>query len=187
MLVWTRRLVLGLALLLGASTLAGLWLAARLPREHVASSSAHLDQAPERVWEALTDLERIPEWREGIAEIVVLSAPDELPRWRETNDWGVFELVTLEREPPRRLVVEAQDPGGQFGGTWTYLLEPEPGGTRLTITERGHIEGRLARVISHYVIGAHRTMDIDLRSLGGYFGQAVAVEHLAPSPVDPLR
>lgn len=187
MRVWMRRLVLGLVLLLGLGILA-LWrLAAALPREHVATSSAHLDPAPERVWEALTDLERIPEWREGIADIVLLSAPDELPRWRETNDWGVFELVTLEREPARRLVVEAQDPGGQFGGTWTYVLQPEAGGTRLTITERGYIASRLARVIGHYVMDPHRTMDIELRALGTYFGQTVRVEHLAPGPAERSR
>lgn len=125
-------------------------------REHHASVAADLPAPPERVFDALVDVEAYPEWR-GIASVEIVSR-DPL-RWREhTGDDPItFELV--ERIPSERLVTRIADPSLPFGGTWTFALAPShDGGTHLTITEDGWIDPPPFRLIAKYALGYDATM-----------------------------
>ncbi len=57
------------------------------------------------------------------------------------------------------------DPDLPFGGTWTFELAPEAGGTRLTITERGEIRNPIFRTMSRFVFGYGATMETFLAEL----------------------
>jgi uncharacterized protein YndB with AHSA1/START domain len=98
-----------------------------------------LPQRPEQVWAALTTAEGLSGWFGTVAEIDLRPGADfdlrfekeeftahlrvaavEPPR-RFAYTWG---LITLPQDDPRRTFVE-------------FLLEPNEGGTRLTVTETG--------------------------------------------------
>ena len=61
--------------------------------------------------------------------------------------------------PLVRKVTRVADPELPYGGTWTFELEPEGSGTRLTITERGQIHNPIFRVIARFVFGYAATIE----------------------------
>ena len=128
-----------------------------LPVAHVASQTATFPRAPQRVFDALVDVESYPKWRSDVKRVEVVSqGPPK--RWRESgSDDITFE--TVEVEPPTRLVVRIADENLPFGGAWTYELVPEGGGTRLTITERGEVYNPVFRFMSRFVFGHTATIE----------------------------
>jgi hypothetical protein len=76
----------------------------------------------------------------------------------------------VERQPPRRLVTRIADADLPFGGTWTFELAPEEGGTRVTITERGEIRNPIFRAVARYVFGYGATMEAFLDELRAHIG-----------------
>ena len=75
-------------------------------------------------------------------------------------------------EPPRRLVTRIADEDLPFGGTWTYRLEPDGGGTRVTITEDGEVYNPVFRFVSRFVMGHDATLrtyldDLEAHMAGG--------------------
>ena len=73
-----------------------------------------------------------------------------------------YEIV--EQAPPSRLVTRVAD-GLPYGGTWTFELAPEGGGTRLTITEHGEVYNPIFRVLARFVFGHAATMEAYLEDL----------------------
>jgi uncharacterized protein YndB with AHSA1/START domain len=136
-----------------------------LPVAHVATGEARLPAAPDRVFAAIRDIERFPAWRSDVKAVEVLAASPAL-RWRERGSNGdiVFQLEAAD--PPRRMVTRIADPSLPFGGTWTYELSPQDGGTRLVITENGEVYNPLFRLMSRFVFGHTATIDQYLKDLG---------------------
>jgi uncharacterized membrane protein len=150
----TVKYVVGaLALAVAAVLLIG----ALLPQAHEASSSARFGSPPERVFAALVDVERYPEWRDDVTAVEVLGR-DPL-RWRERSGGDTITFEVVERSPPARLRVRIADADLPFGGSWTYSLEPESGGTRLTIVEQGEVYNPVFRFVSRFVIGHTATIE----------------------------
>ncbi len=95
--------------------------------------------APERVWRAVTEASELERWyAPGCPwEIPALRAGAEVRFFNTPED--VQHATILELEPQHRLVLrwhlEAQYPASQL--TTAFQLEPEEGGTRVTITESG--------------------------------------------------
>lgn len=131
---------------------------ARLPARHAATVSAHIDAPPDRVWALLTDVERFPAWRPDVEAVTRLEDADGRPAWRESLGTGTLTFETVSADSAARLVVRIADEDLPFGGTWTYELEPDAGGTRLTITEDGEIHNPLFRFMSRYVFGHDTTI-----------------------------
>ena len=102
------------------------------PVAHVASRSETFAVSPEQLWDLA------------------------LAAFRRTND-GSYAIVQQER--PRRLVTTIVDKKLPYGGSWTYELAPAPGGTTLTVVERGEVYNPVFRFVSRYVIGHTRTLD----------------------------
>jgi len=74
--------------------------------------------------------------------------------------------MAVERmEPPRVLVARIADPKLPFGGTWTYEITPDAGGSRLTITENGEIYNPLFRFMARFIFGYEGTIQSYLSSL----------------------
>ena len=91
-----------------------------LPVDHVATRDVWLTAPPERVFNALREVEKFPAWRSDVKTVEVLATTPAL-RWRERGDNDItFEMETVE--PPRRLVSRIVDRSLPFGGAWTYEL-----------------------------------------------------------------
>ena len=62
-------------------------------------------------------------------------------------------MMVVETDPPRRLRTEVVD-NRQYGGTWTWDLEPtNEGGCHLTITEDGAIYNVVFRFVARFFMG----------------------------------
>ena len=136
-----------------------------LPVGHVASRNATLSQPPDRVYAVLTDVERYPQWRKDVTAVQILPSSTVAKRWLEKGSNGDITFEFVELQPSTRIVSRIADPNLPFGGTWTYELMPESGGTRLTITERGEVYNPLFRFMSRFVFGHTATMEQFLDAL----------------------
>jgi hypothetical protein len=119
-----------------------------LPRDHVAARAATFRARPEAIFAQIASLE--------------IGARDDVP------------IAIVEQHPPHRLVTRIADPNLPFGGTWTFEITPDGGGTRLTITERGYVSNPIFRVVSRFIMGHHATMAAYLRELAVRLGEAAA-------------
>ena len=171
-----KWVVIVLGILVGLVVLVVL-IGALVPRNHVAGSSAALRQPPESVWRVVRDLGGVPQWWSQMKTAERAAGPDARERW--TQGMGGFQmtLVIEVDEPPRRLVTRIESPpGAPFGGTWTYDITPTPGGTKVTVTERGWIANPIFRFMSRFIFGYHGTQVSYLRALGRKFGETVTPE-----------
>lgn len=154
-------LIVGLAVLV---LVAGLF----RPREHVARTRASFAAAPERVWEIVTDFEWWGEWSPEVEAME--REPDREGRqvWRTPGKWGEMPMEVTAWEPPRRL--ETHVDGGAFQGRWTYEIEADGGGSRVTITERGEVHSPFMRgmMLLH---DEHASMRAFLRGLASRLGE----------------
>ena len=165
-------------LLIVVGLLAGLvalmWIVGSLlPKEHVATRMAQYRQPPEKIWEALTNIEEMSKWRSELKSIQRLADVEGKAAWVETSSFGEMPLVVIESAPPRRLVAKINDPKLPFGGTWTYEITPVAGGATLRITENGEVYPALFRFLSRFIFGYTATMETYLKNLGTKFGETV--------------
>ena len=149
----------GVAIVIAAVLLIGIL----LPDSHEATGNALIGTAPEHVFDVLVDVDRYPEWRTGVTSIEVLGR--EPLRWRERSGGDTITFEVFDRSPPERLRVRIADPDLPFGGTWTYALARDDGGTRVTITEHGEVYNPVFRFVSRFVIGHDATIQTFLTDL----------------------
>lgn len=136
-----------------------------LPVAHSATLTRHLATDPERVWRDLTTPEAFATWRPDVTQVRVLEPAGGRLRWVESGPGGSLTLEVVASEPPTRLVTRIADEGLPFGGTWTWVLEPEAGGTRLTVTEDGEIYNPVFRFVARFLLGYEGTMTTYLDAL----------------------
>lgn len=157
--------VAGLSILVGLVWAVG----TMLPAEHSVSVSREVAGSQTRVWSVLSEPGRYAEWRPDVQSVTVTSYREGLPRsWRETTAEGTITYRTVEADAPRRLVVEIADEGLPYGGRWTYGLQPDREGTRVTITEDGIVRDPFFRFFSRFVFGHESTARDFLESLDAH-------------------
>jgi len=149
-----------------------------VPRDHRAISTITLRQPPDSVWRVIRDLGNIgawwPEWKESVR----LPDKDGHEAWRQKVGGFDMPLLVLESQPPGRLVTRIDSPpGAAFGGTWTYELAPDSGGTRISVTEAGWISNPIFRFTSRFLFGYYGSLDGYLKALGTRFGETVTPAH----------
>ena len=83
--------------------------------------------APDEVWEALTDPDRLEEWFATEVELDPVPGGEGIFRW---GDGEERRAVVREAEPEERLVLDWDD-----GGEVVLELEEVDGGTRLRVVE----------------------------------------------------
>jgi len=149
-----------------------------VPREHRATSTVTLRQAPDSVWKVVRDLGGVPAWWPEIKESVRQPDKNGQEVWRQKMSGWDVPLIVIESTPGRRLVTQIDtSAGGAFGGTWTYELVPDAGGTKISVTEGGWIGNPIFRFLSRFVFGYYGTLDGYLKALGKHFGEAVQPAH----------
>jgi len=131
---WALRLAAALIAFVIALTLVGYW----LPVQHEASRSAEFTKPPEQVFALVSDIENYGSW------------------WPEGTE---VRVAVVESAPPARFVTRIDEPDAPFGGMWTMEIVPAPGGSRLTITERGEIYNPIFRVLARFVFGYEATIE----------------------------
>jgi uncharacterized protein YndB with AHSA1/START domain len=142
-----------------------------LPRDHVATRMGRYRRSPEAIWAAITDLDAMPSWREGLKSVKRLPDRNGLPANIEFTTSGEIPMETVEMVPPRKLVRRIAASNLPFGGTWTFEIEPVPDGTTLRITENGYVTNPVFRFVSRFVLGYTGEMEKYLRSLAKKFGE----------------
>ena len=154
----------------------------RLPRAHAASREARLAALPDAVWKAIGDVDRYGSWRSDVSRIERL--PDRAGKmtWIEHGGNGRITYVVERAEPPRLLVVRIADPELPFGGTWTYEIWPDPGGSVVKITEAGEIYNPLFRFMARFVFGYEATLKRYVAALEKKFGANTAAAGGSPQP-----
>ena len=158
---WILWIFIALAGVLMLITLIG-WL---LPKAHSVSREAQFPEPPETIWKAITDIEAMPAWRQGLKSVEHLPDKNGLPSWVETSASGTIPFETVVSQPPSKLIVRIADPGLPFGGTWTYEITPVAAGSSLRIREDGEVYNPVFRFLSRYVFGYSGTIDAYLKSL----------------------
>lgn len=175
------RWLVGSILLLAA--LAGLvyGVGVVLPREHTVAMRATYDATPGRLYEAVANFYKAPEWRSDLDSVTPLEPVGKRPRWREHGAFGSITYEADVAKPPNRYGARIVDDDLPFGGRWTFEIDSVGyERTALTITERGEIDSPMFRFLSRFVFGQHATMENYLEDLGTALDQEVE-----PSKVDP--
>jgi hypothetical protein len=168
-ILWIFVVLAGFLILI---TLIG-WL---LPKEHVAAREGRYRQSPEAIWIAITDVDAMPSWREGLKSVKHLPDKNGLPAHLEVTDMGEIPMETVEMTPPRKLVGLIADPKLPFGGTWTFEITPTAEGSTLRITENGYVTNPVFRFLSRFVFGYTGTIETYLKSLAKKFGETPRIE-----------
>lgn len=158
-LYWTIGILLGLLVLL---TLAG----AALPREDAFLAVGHYTQPPEAVWQTMTDYPAQPSWRGDLQRVEHLPDRNGHETWKLTEKGGTSVSLEVAQEvPPRRLVHRFADLPGGGSFTWNFVITPEEGGSRVTLTQRDSMPNPLFRLYFRLICGT-KSADDYLANLG---------------------
>jgi uncharacterized protein YndB with AHSA1/START domain len=155
MIKWILRLCVLVVALLAVTAGIG-WF---LPVGHQATRTVVLPAPPADVFARLRDVERYPEWRTDVTRVEVLDTTNGLPRFRETGEFGPIVFRMEQADAPTFMRTRIDDPDQPFGGSWTYVLVPENGGTRVTITEDGEVYNLIFRFLSRFVFSQSATIE----------------------------
>jgi len=147
-----------------------------LPKDHVATRQGRYRQPPEAIWKAITDVDAMPSWREGLKSVKHLPDKNGLPVHLEVTTMGEIPMETVEMTPPRKLVGRIADPKLPYGGTWTFEITPTAEGSTLRITENGYVTNPVFRFLSRFVFGYSGTIESYLNSLAKKYGEAPRIE-----------
>jgi uncharacterized protein YndB with AHSA1/START domain len=125
-----------------------------LPEKHVAAKIYHFDADPGKVWNLITDFQGQTSWRPKLERVDRLPSQNGHEVWREVEGrHRQLSFETVECSPPHVLVRRIVGEGLPFGGSWTFEIVPETGGSRLTITEHGEVHNVVFRFVSRFLIG----------------------------------
>jgi hypothetical protein len=145
-----------------------------LPAAHSTTLRLRLKQAPDAVWAAIT-APGPQAWRKDLLKRE--PRPDENGKkvWFEQVGRFGMTLRFDEFDPPKRWVSTIADPKLPFQGRWVYELEPNSGGTVLTVTEEGIVDNPLYRVMGK-VSDPSKTLNTYLQQLATHFDEPAAIE-----------
>lgn len=183
--LWIALGVLGaIVALLGVFLLVMAVLGKNIPVEHTATSHIVIGAAPDKVFEAIADVESHPSWAAGITRVHMLPEKDGMQQARVHMGRISSVLLRTRSEAPKLLERTITDEGAPFTGTWLYRLAPVRAsvegreGTEVRLTETGRITSAMARAMMKHLFGYHKYTHAHLESLARKFG-TVAKAHRA--------
>jgi len=129
------------------------------PERHTATIRFAVPQARPVVWAALTDYATMEKWWPAVKATRLETQPDgTVVTWNTDGHGQVIGFRTREERAPARLVREITGDNLPFGGTWTYELTEENGGTTITITEDGFVKPPFFRGVMKLIMKPDATM-----------------------------
>jgi hypothetical protein len=144
--------------------------------EHTATSLIVVGAAPERVFEAIADVQEHASWATGITRVHMLPDKDGMQQARVHMGRISSVLLRTRCDSPKLLERTITDEGAPFTGTWLYRLAPVKGsiegreGTEVRLTETGRITSAMARAMMKHIFGYHKYTHAHLESLARKFG-----------------
>lgn len=142
-----------------------------LPKGHIAARSVSYAASPDAVWALVADWEARSSWRAGIRSVERLPDRNGHQVWRERSRRGAVASEVIAFEPARRRMVTRIVDESAFGGTWTWQVEAEGAGSRLSITEDGAIYNPVFRTVARLFLDMRSTMDGLHRDLRARLGE----------------
>ena len=148
-----------------------------LNEHHIISSRLLLNQSPENVWRAISDLAATPDWYPNVVSEERLADRDGHQVWRERYHNGQsLVLETAASCPPYRLMRASIE--GNTRESWEFDLHPTANGTELLITESGDLPNPFMRFVAKYVMGHFRAMNNYERALALRFEEPARIENM---------
>jgi hypothetical protein len=143
---------------------------ALLPQRHVVTRTALFKASPEKLFALIAGNQ---DWRPDVKGCERITDGGKQFQ-RETSKHGETILYELEGSKPpvaiqRRIATENLP----YGGSWSFALELENGGTRVRITEDGEVYNPVFRFVSKFVMGQTATLDAYLKAMGKATGEVV--------------
>jgi hypothetical protein len=163
-------IVLGCVVLLIAAVVA---IGFALPKHHVATRSAAYRASPEQMFALI---EGSQNWRPDVLHSETYfdcAAGKMLSETSRNGQTMLYEISAVD--PPRSLTRRIASKNLPFAGSWTYALEPSPGGVIVRITEDAEIYNPVFRFVTRFILGETRSIDAYLHALGKATGQDVQV------------
>lgn len=145
-----------------------------LPVKHRATADATINASPDSLYQLITDVDRIPEWRSSVKSVERLPDGAGKKRFREVGGNGSILYEIQNAVPNQRLVTKIADPSLPFGGSWTYELSPQGDSTTLRITEDGEVYNPIFRFVSRFVMGHTATINKYLDDVRHHFDKTSA-------------
>ena len=158
-----------LVMLIGVAGIIGF----TLPRHYHVTGHAFYHARQDSVWAVVSDVERSPRWRTDLTGVKRLPDRGGHPVWEQDSNTGPWPLELTRIAPPDTLVTAAADTTQGYGGTWTFALTGERGGTRVTVAEAGFVDNPMFRFLAHFVFGLRTGQRQYLRDLGKRLGESV--------------
>jgi carbon monoxide dehydrogenase subunit G len=124
-----------------------------------AELTIEIARTPEDVFAYLTDVSNLPNWQAGVKSATLRDGHIEESRSLLGHHLDTT-LEIVEQEEPRLFTLRAL--GGPVPFTVRHELEPESGGTRLTVTAEGDVPGFAAGLLAR---GAERQFRKDFERL----------------------
>jgi hypothetical protein len=151
------------------------------PRDHAVARTITLPAAPNDVWITVRDVGRYGEWRHELESADIVDTDQPQTRWRETTTRGSITFGVSTDDAPHRLVARILDDDLPFSGEWTWRIEPDGNGTRVTIAERGSVGNPVFRFISAHFIGHTKSIDQYLQALAARHGSPrITIDDASP-------
>ncbi len=175
--VWIALGLLGTIVVLGGLFLLLMaMLGKNIPLEHTATSHIIIGAPPDKVFQAIADIQDHASWASGITSVHMLPDKDGMQQARVHMGRNTSVLLRTRCDPPKLLERTITDECAPFTGTWLYRLAPIQGslagreGTEVRLTETGRITSALARAIIKHIFGYHKFTHEHLESLARKFG-----------------
>lgn len=104
-----------------------------LPDETTVKSEFDVAAPPEKVWQALTDREKYPEWAPNIVKVEIINDK----QWREwpKDSESPLTFNTISEQPPGSMEL-SYAMGDFFEGHWKGEIKATPSGARVTTEDR---------------------------------------------------
>jgi uncharacterized protein YndB with AHSA1/START domain len=149
---------------------------AMLPDEHNFMRSTQLAQAPETVFQTLSDFAEHPSWLPDVTRMERQPDADGKETWRVTSRQSPPMRMTVERSaPPRLLVLRFVDEKNVADIRWEFTVGAVPGGCLVNLRERGRISGAFFRGVNK-LFGQTMYADKLLTELARKFGQEAVIQ-----------
>lgn len=166
---WLKRVSVVLAAAVVLIVVVPWVIGALMDREHVGRGGAVVGAPIEIVWQTISDFDKASQWAPNFESVRRASDVKGLPSYEVTGDDYRLTFTFTDVVPPERLVTKLEDHAQNYGGEWTYELATVPGGTEITITERGWTEPAYFRFML-WLFGYDTTIERYLAALQKKYG-----------------